>query len=73
MYQKHKCGRQFLNKSGKANWVAKVIVDRLKNNNKMKLNDLIAYVRMRYTTEIPCYKAFKGRHLSKQIVEGDSS
>ncbi|XP_058767567.1 uncharacterized protein LOC131641278 [Vicia villosa] len=73
LFAKHKCGRQFFNKSAKAEWVAKVIVDRMKNCSKMKLNDVIEDVRVRYATEIPGCKAFKARQISKRVMEGDSS
>ncbi|XP_058752080.1 uncharacterized protein LOC131625205 [Vicia villosa] len=73
LYSKHKCGRQFFNRCAKADWVAKVIVDGLKNNTKMKLNDVVADVRLRYATEIPGCRAFKARQIARQIVEGDSS
>lgn len=54
-------------------WVVKVIVDRTKKNNKMKLNDVVADVRVRYATEILGCGAFNVRHISRQVVEGDSS
>ncbi|CAK8530878.1 unnamed protein product [Lathyrus sativus] len=37
LFAKHKYGRQFFNKSDKAEWVAKVIVDGLKNNSRIRL------------------------------------
>ncbi|CAK8569784.1 unnamed protein product [Lathyrus sativus] len=43
-FAKHKCGRKFFNKSAKAAWVAKVIVDGVKNNSKMKLSEVVADV-----------------------------
>ncbi|CAL5202057.1 unnamed protein product [Lathyrus oleraceus] len=73
LFTKHKCGRQFLNKSAKAEWVSKVIINGFKNNIKMKLNNVVAYVRLRYATAIPCYGAFTARHISRHIIEGDSS
>ncbi|XP_058724923.1 uncharacterized protein LOC131596316 [Vicia villosa] len=73
LFHKHKCGRHFFNKSAKAEWVAKVIVDGLKNNTKMKLNEVVADVRLKYATEIPGCRAFKARQLARRIVEGDSS
>ncbi|XP_058784016.1 uncharacterized protein LOC131658774 [Vicia villosa] len=73
LYSKHKCGRQFFNKNAKAEWVAKVIVDGLKNTKNMNLNDVVIDVRLRYATEIPGYRAFKARQIARQIVEGDSS
>ncbi|CAI8594319.1 unnamed protein product [Vicia faba] len=54
-------------------WVVKVILDRLNNNNKMKLNDVITDVRIRYAVEIPDCGAFKASQLTRKIVEGDSS
>jgi hypothetical protein len=44
-------------------------VDRLKNNEKFKLNEVVDEVRTRFSTEIPEHRAFKAR----QVVEGDSS
>ncbi|XP_058726822.1 uncharacterized protein LOC131598214 [Vicia villosa] len=73
LFDKHKCGRQFFNKSAKAEWVAKVIVDKMKNCSKMKLNEVIEYVRVRFATEIPGCRAFKARQIAKRVVEGDST
>ncbi|XP_058784220.1 uncharacterized protein LOC131658989 [Vicia villosa] len=73
LYAKHKCGRKFFNKSAKTEWVAKFIVDGMKNNTKMKLNEVVADVRLRYATEIPEYSAFRARQIARQIVEGDPS
>lgn len=50
LFLKHKCGRQFFNKSAKAEWVAKVIFDGLKNNTKMKLSEVVTNVRLRFAT-----------------------
>ncbi|CAI8610067.1 unnamed protein product [Vicia faba] len=43
------------------------------NNNKMKLNEVVSDVRLRFATKITCCKAFKARKISIQIVEGDSN
>ncbi|KAI5384574.1 hypothetical protein KIW84_071541 [Lathyrus oleraceus] len=71
LFHKHKCGRRFFNKSVKVEWVAKVIIDGSKNNTKMKLNEVVAYVRLRCATEIPYCIAFKARQLARQVVERD--
>lgn len=34
---------------------------------------MVADVRLRYATEISGCRAFKAKHISKQIFEGDSS
>ncbi|KAI5446269.1 hypothetical protein KIW84_014203 [Lathyrus oleraceus] len=39
----------------------------------MKLNEVGADVRLRYATEIRCYRYFKAIKLARQIVEGESS
>ncbi|KAI5430024.1 hypothetical protein KIW84_034559 [Lathyrus oleraceus] len=59
-------------KSAKAKWVAKVTVNGLKNNTKIKLNEVVVDMRLRYTTEIAGCRAFKERQLARQIVEGHS-
>lgn len=33
LFHKHKCGRQFFNKNVKGDWVAKMIIDKLKGKN----------------------------------------
>lgn len=63
----------FLQKNSKVDWVPKMIVDQLKNNNNMKLNEVVLDVRLRFSTEITGCKDFKARHLSRQIVKEDSS
>ncbi|CAK8570035.1 unnamed protein product [Lathyrus sativus] len=73
LFVNHKCGRRFFNKSAKAEWVGKVIVDGLKNNSRMRLSEVVADVRQRYATEIPGCRAFKARQITRHIVEEDSS
>lgn len=73
LFHKHKCRKQFFIKNAKVILVAKVIVDKLKNNIKMKLNEMVSYVRLVFVTEITGCKDFKARKLARQIVEGDSS
>lgn len=73
LFAKHKYGSQFFNKSAKAEWLAKVIIDGLKNNTKMKLSEVVAHVRLGNAIEIPGCRAFKVRQISRHIVEGDSS
>ncbi|KAI5446061.1 hypothetical protein KIW84_014053 [Lathyrus oleraceus] len=73
LFHKDKCGRWFFNKSAKAKWVTKVIVNGLKNNTKMKLNEVVTNVRLRYVTKVPYCRAFKARKLAREIVEEDSS
>lgn len=50
-----------------------MIVDNLKNNNEMNLNEVFLDVRLSFATEITSYRAYKVRHIVKQIVERDSS
>ncbi|CAI8616634.1 unnamed protein product [Vicia faba] len=72
-FQKHKCGRKFFNKNANADWVSRVIIVKLKNNSTMKLNELVADVRLRFATEITRCRTFKARQLARKIVEGDST
>ncbi|XP_058742407.1 uncharacterized protein LOC131614886 [Vicia villosa] len=39
----------------------------------MKLNEVVADIRSRYSPKIPGCRAFKARQIARQIVEGDSS
>lgn len=61
LFHKHKCGRQFFNKSVNADWVAKMIVDKLKNNNKKKLNEVVSDVKFRFSIEITGCRDLKSR------------
>ncbi|CAI8610184.1 unnamed protein product [Vicia faba] len=73
LFQKHKYGRKFFNKNANADWVSRVIIDKLKNNSGMKLNEVVADVRLRFAIEIIRCKAFKARQLARKVVEGDSA
>lgn len=44
----------------------------MKNNIKMKVNDVVAEVRPRYAIDILSCRAFKARYLARKIVEVDS-
>jgi len=70
---KHICGMVIENKNAKSKWVAKKILGRMKNDNDIKLNQVAGEVRTRYSTEIPACRAFRGRQIARQLVEGDSS
>lgn len=50
-----------------------MIVYGFKNTSKMKLNNVLQNVRLRYETEILGCRAFKVRRLDRQVIEGDSS
>lgn len=52
LFQKHKCGKKFFNKNVNADWVFRVIVDNLKKNLGMKLNEVVEDVRLRFAIEI---------------------
>ena len=69
---KHTCGWAFWNKNANAEWVAKEVFDRMKNN-KMQINDVVDDINQRFSVEIPGTGAFKARKLAVQLVEGDSS
>lgn len=62
--------KKFFNKSSKADWVTKVIFDGMKNNKSMKLNDVVANVRLRYAIQIPGCRDFKTRQFARQVVDG---
>ncbi|KAI5398433.1 hypothetical protein KIW84_063994 [Lathyrus oleraceus] len=66
--EKHKYGRKFFNKNVNVDWVARVVVDMLKNNSTMKLNEVEADVRPRFATEITGCMAFKARQLARKVV-----
>lgn len=68
LFQKHKYGRKFFNKNVNVDWVARVVVDMLKNNSTMKLNEVEADVRPRFATEITGCMAFKARQLARKVV-----
>lgn len=73
LYPKHTCGRVFSNKSIKSKWVGKIIVYKMKNNGKVKLNEVVGDIRTQFSTEIYGARAFKERQIAREIVEGDSS
>ncbi|KAI5396006.1 hypothetical protein KIW84_062270 [Lathyrus oleraceus] len=51
----------------------RVIVEKLKNNSGMKLNEVVADLRLRFAIEIIESRAFKARQLARKVVEGDSA
>ncbi|CAI8619407.1 unnamed protein product [Vicia faba] len=51
----------------------RVVVDKLKNNSGMKLNEVVADVRLGFAIEITRCRAFKTRQLARKVVEGDSA
>ncbi|KAJ1415507.1 hypothetical protein SESBI_17934 [Sesbania bispinosa] len=70
---RHTCGRVFGNNNAKAGWVAKVIVNKMRSNNKVTLKEVVDDIRTTYSTRITISRAFKARQIAKTIVEGDSS
>lgn len=70
---KHTCGMVIENKNAKSKWVVKKILERMTNDNDMKLDQVIDEGRTRYSTDIPACRAFRARQIATQLVEGDSS
>lgn len=65
--------RKFFNKNANVDWVARMIIDKLKKNPSMKLNEVVADVILRFATKITRRRAFKARHLAIKVVEEDST
>lgn len=47
-----------------------MIVDNLKNNNKMRLNEIVSNIRLRFATEITSCRAFKLDKLLDKLYKG---
>ncbi|KAJ1436547.1 hypothetical protein SESBI_04158 [Sesbania bispinosa] len=69
---RHTCGRIFNNKNASSQWVAKVMVDKLKSNNNLTLKDRVEGIRMNYSAGISIDRAFKARKIARGVVEGDA-
>ncbi|RDY00400.1 hypothetical protein CR513_16421, partial [Mucuna pruriens] len=70
---KHNCGRVFANKNAKSKWISKQLVDKLKSNSKLTLNEIIDDMRITFSTDITLSRAFKAKQLVREVVEGDAS
>jgi hypothetical protein len=68
---KHTCGRVYRNKSAKSTWVAKMIVDKLRVNNKMKLTEIMEDMRLNCATGITKSTTLKAREIALEVVDGD--
>ncbi|XP_057433911.1 uncharacterized protein LOC130726623 [Lotus japonicus] len=69
----HTCARVFNNKNATSKFVAKKLVEKLRGSRTMRLNDVVDEMRLGFSTGITRYRAWKGRQLALQIVEGDAS
>ncbi|XP_057452742.1 uncharacterized protein LOC130744588 [Lotus japonicus] len=69
----HSCVRVFNNKNATSKFVAKKLVEKLRGSRTMRLNDVVDEMRLGFSTGITRYRAWKGRQLALQVVEGDAS
>ena len=73
LFEGHKCPRVFGNKkNAKSKWVARQILDRLKSNPHMTMNEVVDDIRSRYATSITSVTSYKARQIALAIVEGDA-
>jgi len=68
----HTCPRVFNKKNAKSKWVARQILDRLKSNPHMTMNEVVDDIRSRYATSITSVTSYKARQIALAIVEGDA-
>lgn len=68
--EKHECGRVFDNSNAKARWVAKVIVDKLKSNSKISVDEIIVVMKNTYDIGIKTCTTIKARFLARKVVDG---
>ncbi|XP_057425855.1 uncharacterized protein LOC130719239 [Lotus japonicus] len=69
----HTCARVFNNKNATSKFVAKKLVEKLRGSRTMRLNDVVDEMRLDFSTGMTRYRAWKGRQLALQVVEGDAS
>ena len=69
----HTCGRVFDNKNANSKWVAKVMVDKLRNNSKVTIRDIIGEIRGSYSTRITKWRALRAKQIASGIVEGEAT
>ena len=70
---KHTCGRVFNNSNANSNWIAKVLVNKLKaTTNDLTLKDIIGEIRCNYSTGITMSRARRAKAIAKRSVEGDA-
>ncbi|KAJ1399869.1 hypothetical protein SESBI_29991 [Sesbania bispinosa] len=67
---RHTCGRVFGNNNAKVGWVAKVIVNKMRSNNKVTLKEVVDDIRTTYSTGITISRAFKARQIAKNHCRG---
>lgn len=69
----HTCPRVFNNKSASSKWVAKKLTEKVRNSRKLRLTDVQDEVKVAFCAGITRWRAWKGRQMAMEIVEGDAS
>jgi hypothetical protein len=64
--------RVFDNKSAKVEWIVNAIVERMRSNGNMTVNEVISDMRTRFSIGISFPRAVKARKLAKNMVDGDA-
>lgn len=73
MHGPHSCPRVFNNKSANSKWVASKMLEKVRMTRKLRLSEVVDEVRIGFSTGITKWRAWKGRQIAMEIVEGDAS
>lgn len=66
----HTCARVFDNKSANIKWVKKKLLNTVRTVNKISTNEIVDDFRVNLGTGITRYRAWKGKQLATEEVEG---
>ncbi|XP_057451399.1 uncharacterized protein LOC130743252 [Lotus japonicus] len=66
----HNCARVFDNKSANVRWVKLKLLNKVSTMNKISTNEIVDDFRFNHGTGITRYRAWKGKQLAIQEVEG---
>ncbi|XP_058756746.1 uncharacterized protein LOC131629959 [Vicia villosa] len=68
----HTCARVLNNKSANSKWVSKLVVKKRKSQGKVKLSEIMAELRQKYSVGITKGKAWREKAMDEEIIEGDA-
>lgn len=70
---KHTCGRVYNNKNETSAWIAKVVAWKFQSHGDIKVSEVMTDLQQEYSVGVTHWRAWKGRVIAKEIVEGDAT
>jgi hypothetical protein len=69
----HTCPRVTNNKTANSKWISKTVAKRMATSDNVKLREIVHEIRSTYSVGITMNRAWRGKKIAKEIVDGDAA